>query len=215
MSQRLVVLLILMSGLLSAQAEARCRRPSPDVEAGAEFSAPRPGDVEVYPLAPEQPPKPIGAAPVAAVAGNGRSARQTPDLANGTGGSASADGDNGGGNPAGPTGYQPSAPNAKLAAAGYAPKASEPVRLSMDASASYAVSAGETLRSALARWTSGSGWELVWDAPNDYSLSAAAEFHGGLTEAVTQLMESLRANGAPFGADIWQGNQVIRVTRNR
>jgi len=79
----------------------------------------------------------------------------------------------------------------------------------------YAVSPGETLRTALTRWTATGGWELVWDAPNDYTLGAGAGFGGGLIPAVTRLMESLRANGAPFGAELFEGNRVVRVTRNR
>lgn len=42
------------------------------------------------------------------------------------------------------------------------------------ATAIYRVSAGESLKSALGRWSQAAGWELVWDASSDYSLSAAA-----------------------------------------
>ena len=224
MSKRLVVLSILMCGLLpvSLGAGARCRRPLPDVPASAESSAIHKGNVDIHPLAqsapdqPRKPSKPAVVAPVAAIAGNGRGALQTPGRANGPGGAAPADGDDDGSPiPAKPE--KEAIANVKLADAtpAYAAKSSKPVHVALDTGQTYRVSAGETLRTALTRWTSGSGWDLVWDAPNDYSLSAAAEFHGGLTEAVTQLMESLRANGAPFGADVWQGNQVIRVTRNR
>ena len=224
MSKRLVVLSILMCGLLpvSLGAGARCRRPLPDVPVSAEFSAIHKGNVDIYSLAqsapdqPLKPSKPAVVAPVAAIGGNGRGIRQTPERADGPGGAASADID-GDGLPIPAKPVQATATKVKLAdaAPAYAAKSSKPVHVVLDTGQTYRVSAGETLRTALTRWTSGSGWDLVWDAPNDDSLSAAAEVPGGLTEAVTQLMESLRANGAPFGADVWQGNQVIRVTRNR
>jgi hypothetical protein len=89
-------------------------------------------------------------------------------------------------------------------------KESDPPR-----SLAFAVSPGESLRAALARWTESAGWTLVWDASSDYSLSAAAVFPGDMRQAVAALMESLKGNGAPFGAEIWTGNRVVRVTKVR
>lgn len=87
-----------------------------------------------------------------------------------------------------------------------------PVALKPD----YAVAPGETLRAVLARWAEADGWQLAWDAGNDYALDAAARFPGGdLERAVTQLLEALQRNGAPYGASLAAGNRVIRVTRVR
>lgn len=80
----------------------------------------------------------------------------------------------------------------------------------------YTVAPGETLRAVLARWAGADGWQLVWDAGNDYALDAAARFPGGdLERAVTQLLEALQRSGAPYGASLASGNRVVRITRVR
>lgn len=81
--------------------------------------------------------------------------------------------------------------------------------------ATYTVAPGETLRAVLTRWADASGWQLVWEPSQDYSLSAPASFPGDFPAAAGRLMESLQGNGAPFGAELYNGNRVIRVTRVR
>jgi hypothetical protein len=84
-----------------------------------------------------------------------------------------------------------------------------------DVPSPYTVAPGETLRAVLTRWTAASGWQLVWEAPNDYTLSATASFPGSLEQAATRLMEAVHSAGAPFGARMAYGNRVLRVTRVR
>jgi hypothetical protein len=79
----------------------------------------------------------------------------------------------------------------------------------------FTIAPGETLRTVLTRWADASGWQLVWDASHDFSLSAPASFPGDFREAATRLLESLQSNGAPFGAELYSANRVIRVTRVR
>jgi hypothetical protein len=79
----------------------------------------------------------------------------------------------------------------------------------------YTMAPGETLRTVLTRWADASGWQVVWEASHDYSLSAPARFVGDFREATTRLMESLQSNGAPFGAELYNANRVVRVTRVR
>jgi hypothetical protein len=79
----------------------------------------------------------------------------------------------------------------------------------------FTVNPGETLRGVLTRWADASGWQVVWEASNDYSLSAPASFPSDFREATTRLMESLQSNGAPFGAELYNANRVVRVTRVR
>jgi hypothetical protein len=81
--------------------------------------------------------------------------------------------------------------------------------------ATYTVAPGETLRAVLTRWADASGWRLVWEPTQDYVLSAPASFSGSFREASTQIMESLKHNGAPFGAELYTGNRVLRVTQVR
>ncbi len=200
MLRRLFLLSILPPLLLPGPAEARCRRP-----VAAEAS------LEAVPSAP---------------------AAHAADTAEATGGAGSADAAASEITvqpaPGRPVKKRPSpgaSPAPSEIAAAPAPAAEPPAPPVPTAPAptpapaamaeTYAVSPGETLRTALTRWTAAGGWELVWDAPNDYTLSAGAGFGGGLVPAVTQLMESLRANGAPFGAELFEGNRVVRVTRNR
>lgn len=249
MLRRLFLLLIVMSWILAAQAEARCRRPPLEATGIDGYSAiPPPGESgsDVALLAQVSPDEPIGPAVGKAAVASGEEGARGKLTASGqsqgsaaqpaksvaakrvqpeaatqlsnasqagstaaTGGSASSDADG----QIASAEAQPD-PAENLAVATPAPAPGPTLAPSPDVAA-YKVSAGETLRTALTRWTAGSGWELVWDAPNDYSISAPAEFIGAIPHAVTQLMESLRGNGAPFGADIWEGNRVIRVTRNR
>lgn len=92
----------------------------------------------------------------------------------------------------------------------------DPTPISADIGPPFSVARGESLRAALTRWAGASGWTLVWDASSDYALGADAEFPGGdLKQAVSKLMESLKSNGAPYGAEMWTGNRVVRVTRVR
>lgn len=79
----------------------------------------------------------------------------------------------------------------------------------------YTISPGETLRSVLTRWTKDDGWGLVWEPSNDFVLAAGATFGGDMKVAITGLMESLRDNGAAYGAELYNGNRIVRVVRVR
>jgi type IV pili sensor histidine kinase/response regulator len=146
-----------------------------------------------------RPPSPVDGGPAANAPG-------TPP--------AAAD-DTAGGNPADSLERKADLPPLPLAFVRQKTQAPEAKPPASELAGTFAVSAGETLRTALSRWTVAAGWTLVWDAPNDYSLSAGASFTGEIVPAITQIMESLQANGAPFGAEVFLGNRVVRVIRNR
>lgn len=198
MLRRLFLLPILTALLLPAPADARCRRPVA-AEAGLEAvpSAPASDAAATTGGAGSADAAASETAPPPPNAGTVRKKPPSPDA-------------------------DPAPSEATIATATAAahstppvPAAPAPTPAPAAPAETYAVFPGETLRTALTRWTATGGWELVWEAPNDYTLGAGAGFGGGLIPAVTQLMESLRANGAPFGAELFEGNHVVRVTRNR
>lgn len=64
----------------------------------------------------------------------------------------------------------------------------------------------------LARWATRAGWQVVWDSPRDFPVTAAATVHGSFEDAVAQVVESLASTDAPIQARLYR-NQVVRITR--
>ncbi|WP_332262278.1 TcpQ domain-containing protein [Paraburkholderia sp. SOS3] len=68
-----------------------------------------------------------------------------------------------------------------------------------------------TVRAALTRWAQDAGWQLVWEAPTDFSIDAAATVHGTFDEALQQVVSALAHSNAPVQAILYQGNKVLRI----
>ncbi|HEY4350793.1 MAG TPA: toxin co-regulated pilus biosynthesis Q family protein [Paraburkholderia sp.] len=68
-----------------------------------------------------------------------------------------------------------------------------------------------TVRAALTRWAQEAGWQLVWEAPTDFSVDAAATVHGTFDEALQQVVSALAHSNAPVQAILYQGNKVLRI----
>lgn len=82
----------------------------------------------------------------------------------------------------------------------------------MPATTLWQIKQNDTLRSTLQAWTAEAGWQLVWDFPWDYGMSAGASFSGPLDVAVEQVINHLHYDaGKPIGAQISMGNKVIRI----
>lgn len=81
----------------------------------------------------------------------------------------------------------------------------------------WKVEAGETLRATLQRWSAQTrdGWHVIWEPHDDLEMVAPAVFRGAFVDVVGSLMEAVQAGGAPYGAEIYRGNRVIRVLRVR
>lgn len=75
----------------------------------------------------------------------------------------------------------------------------------------WEVVSGKSLRSTLADWSVRAGWDLHWDAADDFVLLARAEFNGDFDGAVSRLLTAVNAHGHAFQAETYAGNKVLRV----
>ncbi|KVA24570.1 toxin co-regulated pilus biosynthesis Q family protein [Burkholderia ubonensis] len=88
------------------------------------------------------------------------------------------------------------------------PAAAAPV----PAASSWDVRASDgTIRGVLSRWARTAGWQLVWDAPVDFSIDAQATLRGSFEDALQALVASLGRTSTPIQAILYQGNHVLRV----
>ncbi|WP_323117802.1 toxin co-regulated pilus biosynthesis Q family protein [Burkholderia alba] len=68
-----------------------------------------------------------------------------------------------------------------------------------------------TIRGVLTRWAHSAGWQLVWDAPVDFSIDAQATLHGSFEDVLQTLVASLGRTSTPIQAILYRGNHVLRV----
>jgi hypothetical protein len=71
--------------------------------------------------------------------------------------------------------------------------------------------ADKTLKAALTRWAAAAGWQLVWELPVDYAVSARTEIKGGFTDAVAAVARSMESADTPMKAIFYDGNRVLRI----
>lgn len=69
----------------------------------------------------------------------------------------------------------------------------------------------QTVRAVFERWSRAAGWQLVWDLPIDYPLSATASLNGSFEEVVERVMRSMQASNQPPKAIFYRGNYVLRI----
>ena len=72
--------------------------------------------------------------------------------------------------------------------------------------------ADKTLNSALARWTTQAGWQLLWELPVDYSVEANTTLTGSFEQAVEKVAKSMESAEIPMKAIFYKGNKVLRIT---
>ena len=68
-----------------------------------------------------------------------------------------------------------------------------------------------SVRNALARWASETGWQFIWDVPTDFQVDATATIHGTLAEALRQVTNALAGSQVPIQVVLYQRNHVMRV----
>jgi hypothetical protein len=71
--------------------------------------------------------------------------------------------------------------------------------------------ADKTLKAALTRWAEAAGWQLVWELPVDYAVSARTEIKGRFTDAVEAIAGSMSTADTPMKAIFYEGNRVLRI----
>lgn len=71
--------------------------------------------------------------------------------------------------------------------------------------------ADKTLNTALARWATSAGWQLLWELPVDYTIEASTSVSGTFEEAVDAIARSVEAADTPMQAIFYKGNKVLRI----
>ena len=71
--------------------------------------------------------------------------------------------------------------------------------------------ADKTVKAALTRWAEAAGWQLVWELPVDYAVSARTEIKGSFTDAVETVARSMATADMPMKAIFYEGNRVLRI----
>jgi len=75
----------------------------------------------------------------------------------------------------------------------------------------WSVKAGSTLQTTLHAWAVREGWELVWDAPQDYRIRASARLGPDFQSAVKALADAVNQTSPDLTVTLYLGNQVIHV----
>jgi hypothetical protein len=77
---------------------------------------------------------------------------------------------------------------------------------------SWVVAAGQTLRDVLQAWCDKEGWDLIWNTPREYPISASAVFKGRFIDVSSALVRNFsRASPIPY-AKFYKGNRVLVVS---
>lgn len=76
---------------------------------------------------------------------------------------------------------------------------------------SWTVQADTTLQSTLRAWTAREGWDLVWDAQNDYRIRASAHLGSDFIPAVRALADAVNMTSPDLTVTLYLGNRVIHV----
>ena len=71
--------------------------------------------------------------------------------------------------------------------------------------------ADKTVKAALTRWAEAAGWQLVWELPVDYAVSARTEIKGTFTAAVEAIAASMSTADTPMKVIFYDGNRVLRI----
>lgn len=76
---------------------------------------------------------------------------------------------------------------------------------------SWTVRSESTLKGTLEAWSAREGWELVWDAKNDYRLRASADLGPNFMRAIRLLADSVNMSSPDVTVTLYLGNRVIHV----
>lgn len=76
---------------------------------------------------------------------------------------------------------------------------------------SWTVRAETTLQRTLEAWAAREGWELIWDAKNDYRIRASADLGPDFLSAVRALADAVNMTSPDLTVTLYLGNRVIHV----
>lgn len=69
----------------------------------------------------------------------------------------------------------------------------------------------KTLNTALSRWATKAGWQLVWEFPHDYEIDVRSTVPGTFEEAIEAVAKSIDTAEAPMRVIFYKGNKVLRI----
>lgn len=78
----------------------------------------------------------------------------------------------------------------------------------------FTVYSGDSLKKTVESWASKMGWSVSWEVKNDYVVGSSAQFTGDLGSVMNALAGALGGEVASLRFEMYQGNQVIRVTEH-
>jgi hypothetical protein len=77
---------------------------------------------------------------------------------------------------------------------------------------SWVVASGQNLREVLQTWCDKEGWDLIWNTPREYPISASAVFKGRFVDVASALVRNFsRATPIPY-AKFYKGNRVLVIS---
>lgn len=81
----------------------------------------------------------------------------------------------------------------------------------LESETSWTVRSETTLRTTLEAWSLREGWDLVWDAKNDYRLRASADLGPDFLIAIRALADAVNMSSPDLTVTLYFGNRVIHV----
>lgn len=82
---------------------------------------------------------------------------------------------------------------------------------SVEPDLSWSVRAESTLHTTLENWAAREGWDLIWDAKNDYRIRASADLGSDFLAAVRALSDAVHMTSPDLTVTLYLGNRVIHV----
>ncbi len=75
----------------------------------------------------------------------------------------------------------------------------------------FSLMRGDLLLTDLQKWAKRSGWTIVWQVPEDWTVPNTTSFTGGFQQAVTQVIQALASNGANVHAVFHTANNTVVI----
>lgn len=69
----------------------------------------------------------------------------------------------------------------------------------------------KTIKDAIVRWSTMSGWQLIWDIPYEYPVGATATFSGTFEQSLEAVMTALQSSEIQPQVRFYRGNNVVRI----
>ncbi|WP_248885916.1 toxin co-regulated pilus biosynthesis Q family protein [Acidithiobacillus acidisediminis] len=80
------------------------------------------------------------------------------------------------------------------------------------ASPVFVLNRGDLILTDLEKWAEQSGWTVVWQVPEDWTVPNTTTFSGGFRKAVSQVIQALSANGANVHAVFHTANNTVVIS---